>query len=507
MAAIEYQHVVGEWRITDYDSRDDVDAIPETNTLKGRVTFSAKWDERDRFATIRVPEDGDAESFALSVRPMVFPVVAGRLQDREARDGVMLPAVAGGVPIVWTATPELFEDPGLGMKGDAVRADPVIFGPPVPAGDGSRTVNLADVVNGTIEYPEPIVSQVAALVQDAEAAKTEAETAAGLADASADAAASSANASAGSAGAAAATLVTVQAAADAAAGSATAAAGSAGAAASSAAAADTSEAAAAGSASAASSSATAADGSADAAALSADAAADSATAAAGSATAAAGSAATAGTEANRAQTEANRAQAAADAAEVGAPAGGWTEAELSASVNASLDKADTALQSVPAHTHTTAQVTGLDTALAGKADLVGGQIVTSQLPAVAISSRTVVADRPALLALTAQEGDVGIITSGADRGSYILGSGPANNFASWALMVAPADAVSSVNNQTGAVNLGAADVGAAPAVHTHTTAQVTGLDGALAGKAPAHQLVASLPATGTAGVLYLIAKA
>lgn len=43
--------------------------------------------------------------------------------------------------------------------------------------------------------------------------------------------------------------------------------------------------------------------------------------------------------------------------------------------------------------------------------------------------------------------------------------------------------VTSVNSQTGVVNLTAANVGAAATSHTHTTANVTGLDTALAGKA------------------------
>lgn len=43
--------------------------------------------------------------------------------------------------------------------------------------------------------------------------------------------------------------------------------------------------------------------------------------------------------------------------------------------------------------------------------------------------------------------------------------------------------VASVNGETGVVVLDATDVGAAPTGHTHTTAQVTGLDTALANKA------------------------
>lgn len=47
----------------------------------------------------------------------------------------------------------------------------------------------------------------------------------------------------------------------------------------------------------------------------------------------------------------------------------------------------------------------------------------------------------------------------------------------------PAGGVSSVNGETGDVTLDAADVGAAPAAHTHAQSDVTGLASALSGKA------------------------
>ncbi|WP_208601200.1 hypothetical protein, partial [Rhodococcoides fascians] len=181
--AIAYQHVTGGWKITDYDSRTDEDPFPDESTLKGKVTFVASFDERDRFAAIRVPGDESDPAYALSVRPMVFPVVAGRLQDRQARDGVWLPAVVAGVPIVWTATPELFEDPGRGVLGDKVRADSVTFGPADPDASGDRAVNLADIMDAGTEYPAPVISRVAQLVRDAEsAAEAAAGSAAGVAE-------------------------------------------------------------------------------------------------------------------------------------------------------------------------------------------------------------------------------------------------------------------------------------------------------------------------------------
>lgn len=87
-----------------------------------------------------------------------------------------------------------------------------------------------------------------------------------------------------------------------------------------------------------------------------------------------------------------------------------------------------------------------------------------------------VTSRAELLALDAQEGDIGIITAGADKGTYILGSGPSDVFSSWVQLAVSADApVSSVNGQTGTVVLSAENVGAAPTTHEHTMAQITNL--------------------------------
>lgn len=109
----------------------------------------------------------------------------------------------------------------------------------------------------------------------------------------------------------------------------------------------------------------------------------------------------------------------------------------------------------------------------------GGQVPTSQLPAVALVKPNSVADRAGMLALDAQEGDVAVITAGADKGTYMLGNGAPTDFASWVKLVSPDAPVQSVNGQTGTVNLDAADVGAALASHTHKVEQVTGLQAAL----------------------------
>ncbi len=100
--------------------------------------------------------------------------------------------------------------------------------------------------------------------------------------------------------------------------------------------------------------------------------------------------------------------------------------------------------------------------LALKADLVNGQVPTSQIPAVALTTGRVVADRSALLALSdVQPGDIAVISSGVDKGTYLLTeSGPPSTFTSWLPLSAPTDVVQSVNGQVATVVLGAADVGA-----------------------------------------------
>ncbi|AWB84761.1 hypothetical protein [Corynebacterium liangguodongii] len=195
-------------------------------------------------------------------------------------------------------------------------------------------------------------------------------------------------------------------------------------------------------------------------------AATSATNAANSATAAAGSASSAKADADRAAAEALKATG-LPLSEVSADVkpGTVPRRTTSGTINAAdpLNPAEVATKGYT------------DGKLANKADLVGGLVPTSQLPAVALTKPHVVASRAAMLALPAQEGDVAVITSGADKGTYMLGTGSPSVFTSWVMLVAPTDVVTSVNGQIGAVNLTAANVGAAPSAHTHTMSQVTDL--------------------------------
>lgn len=117
-----------------------------------------------------------------------------------------------------------------------------------------------------------------------------------------------------------------------------------------------------------------------------------------------------------------------------------------------------------------------ENAMVNKADLVNGKVPSNQIPAVALTKPFSVSSRAAMLALNAQEGDVAVITAGTDKGTYMLGSGSPTSFSSWIFMAVTSNApVQSVNGQTGTVNLGYGDVGAAPATHKHIPADdITG---------------------------------
>lgn len=82
----------------------------------------------------------------------------------------------------------------------------------------------------------------------------------------------------------------------------------------------------------------------------------------------------------------------------------------------------------------------------------GGKIPSGQLPAIAITSTFPVASQAAMLALTAETGDVAV-RSDLNK-SFILGGGgnPAT-LADWIELLTPTDTVLSVNGQTGAVSL------------------------------------------------------
>lgn len=88
-----------------------------------------------------------------------------------------------------------------------------------------------------------------------------------------------------------------------------------------------------------------------------------------------------------------------------------------------------------------------------------GKLDATILPAIAITDTFVVATQVAMLALTAEVGDVAIRTD--LNKSYILKTTPASTLANWQELLTPSDVVSSVAGKTGVVTLVAGDVGLA----------------------------------------------
>jgi len=84
-----------------------------------------------------------------------------------------------------------------------------------------------------------------------------------------------------------------------------------------------------------------------------------------------------------------------------------------------------------------------------------GKLNTSVLPALAITEVNTVASQSAMLALTAQVGDVAIRTD--ENKTYILSAEPASTLANWVELQFPVS-VTSVNGKTGIITLTADDI-------------------------------------------------
>lgn len=85
------------------------------------------------------------------------------------------------------------------------------------------------------------------------------------------------------------------------------------------------------------------------------------------------------------------------------------------------------------------------------------KIPAAQLPAIAITDTFPVASQAAMLALTAEKGDIAV-RSDLNK-TFALSAEPASTLANWLELKTPTDAVLSVAGRTGAVTLTSADVG------------------------------------------------
>jgi hypothetical protein len=86
-----------------------------------------------------------------------------------------------------------------------------------------------------------------------------------------------------------------------------------------------------------------------------------------------------------------------------------------------------------------------------------GKLDSSIMPALAITDTFVVSTQAAMLALTAQVGDICVRTDLSK--SFILKTEPASTLANWQELLTPTDVVTSVAGKTGAVTLTKSDVG------------------------------------------------
>lgn len=80
-----------------------------------------------------------------------------------------------------------------------------------------------------------------------------------------------------------------------------------------------------------------------------------------------------------------------------------------------------------------------------------GKVPSTQLPAIAITETFVVASQAAMLALTAQVGDVAVRTD--INANFILQTEPASTLGNWVQLAAPPSSVTSVDGRTGTVTL------------------------------------------------------
>lgn len=86
----------------------------------------------------------------------------------------------------------------------------------------------------------------------------------------------------------------------------------------------------------------------------------------------------------------------------------------------------------------------------------GGKVPQSELPAIAITDTFVVASQAAMLALSAETGDIAVRTD-LNKTFILAGSDP-TILANWQELLTPTDTVLSVNGQTGAVTLSTSDI-------------------------------------------------
>lgn len=120
-------------------------------------------------------------------------------------------------------------------------------------------------------------------------------------------------------------------------------------------------------------------------------------------------------------------------------------------------------------------------ALPNKADLLDGKLLTSQLPSLSLITAVPVSSQATMLALTTSQVQPGDLAVRPD-GTWLLLANPPSTLGNW-IKTSTGGNVLSVNDQVGAIHLGAADVGAIAIGAMIDQANITGLIAALNAKA------------------------
>jgi len=98
------------------------------------------------------------------------------------------------------------------------------------------------------------------------------------------------------------------------------------------------------------------------------------------------------------------------------------------------------------------------------------KIIDAQLPSVALTTVVTVADEAAMLALTAEEGDVAVRED--TKETFVFNGGTAGTIADWSTMATPTDSVISVNGETGVIVLDTDDIDVGTSNFYLTTAKL-----------------------------------
>lgn len=105
-----------------------------------------------------------------------------------------------------------------------------------------------------------------------------------------------------------------------------------------------------------------------------------------------------------------------------------------------------------------------------------GKLLTNQLPSLSITDTYVVSSEAAMLALTAQKGDVAVRTD--ESKTYILTADPATTLSNWQEILTPSGGtVISVNGQTGAVTLTSSNITEGTNLYFTNSRAITALTG------------------------------